>query len=121
MDRDDERRRAEERKLAQLIINNPELEVLCLCDEECGGYERAVGEIAHSMIDAYVINSDCLYLFKSDTSDPKKADDLTSDDVELLEKIFGEDQVDEMTDEEMLENYQSIAWTACIRVRIAPV
>ena len=121
MDRDVERRRAEERKLAQLIINNPELEVLCLCDEECGGDEPALGEIYHSMIDAYVINSDGLYLFKSDTSDPKKADDLTMDDVEFLEKVFGEDQVDEMTDEEMLENYQNIEWTACIRVRIGPV
>jgi hypothetical protein len=125
MDRDDERRRAEERKLAQLIINNPELEVLCLCDEECGGEDRAVGEIAHSMIDAYTLGTNCYgeerYYFKSDTSDPKKADDLTYDDVEFPEKIFGENEVDEMTDEEMVENYQNIEWTACIRVRIAPV
>ena len=95
--------------------------MLFWCDENCGGDEPALGEIYHSMIDAYVINSDSLYLFKNNTSDPEKADDLTSDDVELLEKVFGEDQVDEMTDEEMLENYQSIEWTACIVVRIGPV
>lgn len=118
MDRDDERRRAEERKLAQLIINNPELEVLCLCDEECGGDEPAVGEIYCSLIDAYVIDEDGLYCFKSDTSNPQKADDMTSDDIELLEKVYGDDQVDEMTDEEVFENYQNIEWTACIVVRI---
>lgn len=125
MDRYEESRKQEERKLAQLIINNPELEVVCLCDEECGGEERAVGEIAHSMIDAYTMGTNCYsegrYYFKSDTSDPKKADDLTMDDVEFLEEVFGEDQVDEMTDEEMLDNYQNIEWTACIRVRIAPM
>lgn len=124
MDRDDERRRAEERKLAQLIINNPELEVVCLCDEECGGEDRAVGEIAHSMIDAYTMGTNCYgeeqYYFKSDVSDPKDPDDIGSDAFDLLEAVFGEFEVERMTDEEAFENFQNIEWTSCIAVRVAP-
>ena len=124
MDRYEEKRQQEERKLAQLIINNPELEVVCLCDEECGGEDRAVGEIAHSMIDAYTMGTNCFgeeqYYFKSDVSDPKDPDDLSSDAFDLLEAVFGEVDTSVMTDEEAFENFQNIEWTACIAVRIAP-
>jgi len=124
MDRDDERRQQEERKLAQLIINNPELEVLCLCDGECGGEDLAVGEIAHSMIDAYTMGTNCYgeeqYYFKSDVSDPKSPDDIGADAFDLLEAVFGEVDASVMTDEEAFENFQNIEWTACIALRISP-
>lgn len=91
MDRDDERRQQEERKLAQLIINNPELEVLCLCDGECG-----------------------------DVSDPKDPADLGFDALNLLEAVFGEYELERMTKKEAFENFQNIEWTSCIAVRISP-
>ena len=124
MDRYEEGRKQEERKLAQLIINNPELEVLCLCDGECGGEDLAVGEIAHSMIDAYTMGTNYYgeeeYYFKSDVSDPKDPADLGFDALNLLEAVFGEYELERMTKKEAFENFQNIEWTSCIAVRISP-
>ena len=114
----------DEVKLAQLILNNPGLELLCSCDEDCGGDEPAMGKISWVSIDEYIIadryNGDSVYYFKSDTNDVTDASDVTEDVMNVLIAKLGADIVDNLSEAEMAQEFQRIEWTPCIHIYISP-
>lgn len=114
----------DEVKLAELILNNLGLEVLCSCDEDCGGDEPAMGKISWVSIDEYIIadryNGDSVYYFKSDIDDVTDSSDITDAVMNVLIAKLGEDMVDNLSETEMVKKFWHIKWTPCIHIYISP-
>ena len=114
----------DEVKLAELILNNLGLEVLCSCDEECGGDEPAMGKISWVSIDEYIIadryNGDSVYYFKSDTDDVKDINDITEGVVNILIAKLGAEIADNLSDAEIVKEFNNVKWTPCIHIYISP-